>query len=107
QIFLSLALLSVSRKNNNRDEIMKLNNPILIELFEMAVNARAIVSLNDICAKVIFLVPDSTPVTIYIGYAFEEPVPPVWMNDITSQTRMTLEEFKLLVSRYSYYRGFL
>ncbi|EKY5349963.1 hypothetical protein QFV92_000441 [Salmonella enterica] len=86
---------------------MKLNNPILIELFEMAVNARAIVSLNDICAKVIFLVPDSTPVTIYIGYAFEEPVPPVWMNDITSQTRVTLEEFKLLVSRYSYYRGFL
>lgn len=60
QIFLSLALLSVSRKNNNRDKIMKLSNPILIELFEMAVNARAIVSLNDICAKVIFLVPDSS-----------------------------------------------
>lgn len=86
---------------------MKLNNPILIELFEMAVNARAIVSLNDICAKVVFYVPDSTPVTIFIGYAFEEPVPPVWMNDITAQTRMTLDEFKSLVSRYSYYCGFL
>ncbi|EGJ5259130.1 hypothetical protein IM977_002026 [Salmonella enterica subsp. enterica serovar Typhimurium] len=86
---------------------MKLNNPILIELFEMAVNARATVSLNDISAKFIFLVPDSRPVIIHFGYAFEEPVPPVWMDDISSQTRITLDEFKVLVSRYSYHRGFL
>ncbi|EFT4506848.1 hypothetical protein H2549_000352 [Salmonella enterica subsp. enterica serovar Stanley] len=82
---------------------MKLNNPVLIELIETAVNQRAIVQMNDMSARVTFLY---SPVVFYIGYGFDEPVPLIWLDSISSETRITPDEFKTLLSRYSYYRGF-
>ncbi|HAT1680681.1 TPA: hypothetical protein I8Y21_001298 [Klebsiella oxytoca] len=87
---------------------MNLGNPVLRELIEMAVDKRAVVQLNDICARVTFLCYPDEFLVVYIGYAFDEPVPAIWRGEIpTDETRMTPDEFKTLMGKYSYCRGFV
>lgn len=86
---------------------MKLNNPVLIQLLEKAINQRAIVEMNDICARLTFICSGDLSLVIFIGYAFDEPVPVIWCGEtISDETRMTPESLNTLMDSYVFGRGF-
>ncbi|ECO1010165.1 hypothetical protein AA464_08540 [Salmonella enterica subsp. enterica serovar Newport] len=87
---------------------MKLNNPVLIEILEAAINQRAVVHMNDIYATVTFYHQphlNDLAIVYYISYGFDESVPLVWRSEILRDNLISIDEFKRVIADYSYYGG--
>lgn len=89
---------------------MKLNNPVLIEILEAAINQRAVVQMNDAFATVTFYHQphlNDLAIVYYIGYigsAFDNPFH-IWRSEMHRDNLISVDEFKRVIADYSYYGG--
>ncbi|EDJ9243976.1 hypothetical protein GFJ62_09365 [Salmonella enterica subsp. diarizonae] len=87
---------------------MKLNNPVLIEILEAAINQRAIVQMNDAFATVTFYHQphlNDLAIVYYIGYICSEFDNSfhIWRSEMRRENLTSVDDFKEFIANYSYY----
>lgn len=87
---------------------MKLNNPVLIEILEAAINQRAVIQMNDAFATVTFYHQphlNDLAIVYYIGYIGSEFDSQfhIWRSEMRLENLISIDDFKEFIANYSYY----